>query len=146
MEKKFSGLLAVLVMIWGCSIKPVDNPDNQTESIKPCPESPNCVSTQAHDSRHAMPPLPFMGTKEQSKQRIIAIVKSLARSKIVKISNSYIHAQFRSRVFRFVDDAEFQFDDAARIVHFRSASRVGYYDFGANRRRMSEICKRYLSK
>ena len=146
MEKKFSGFLAVLLMIWGCSIKPADNPGSQNESIKPCPESPNCVSTLAHDSRHAMPPLPFMGSKDQSRQRIIDIIKSLERSKIVKISNSYIHAQFRSRVFRFVDDAEFQFDDAARIVHFRSASRVGYYDFGANRRRMSEICKRYLSK
>jgi len=146
MEKNFSVLLAALVMIWGCSMQPVNKPDNQNESIKPCLKSPNCVSTQAHDSRHAMPPLPFMGSKEQSKQRIIAIVKSLARSEIVKISDSYIHAQFRSRFFRFVDDAEFRFDDAARIVHFRSASRVGYYDFGVNRRRMSEICKRYLSK
>ena len=43
MKKKFSGLLAVLVMIWGCSIKPSDNPASTKGNLKPCPESPNCV-------------------------------------------------------------------------------------------------------
>ena len=146
MEKKFSGLLAVLVLIWGCSIKPSDNPVSTNGNLKPCPESPNCVSTLANDSRNAMPPLPFMGTKNQSKQRIIEIIQSLERSEIIKISESYVHAQFKSRLFGFVDDVEFQFDDVARSVHFRSASRSGYYDFGVNRRRMSEISKRYLAK
>ena len=146
MEKKFSGLLAVLVMIWGCSIKPVNNPGNHNESIKPCPESPNCVSTLAHDSRHAMPPLHFIRTKEQSKQRIIEIIQSQERSEIIKISDSYVHAQFKSRLFGFVDDVEFQFDDAVRTIHFRSASRVGYYDFGVNCRRMRVISSRYLAK
>jgi uncharacterized protein (DUF1499 family) len=146
MEKKFAGLLAVLVLIWGCSITGSDNPVSTTGNLNPCPKSPNCVSSLAHDSRHAMPPLPFMGTKDQSKQRIIKIIQSLDRSKIVKISESYIHAQFKSRLFGFVDDVEFQFDDATRSVNFRSASSSGYYDFGVNRRRMSEISKRYLAK
>jgi len=69
----------------------------------------------------------------------------MKRSKIIEISDSYIHAQFWTRFFRFVDDVEFLFDDAARIIHFRSASRVGYYDFGVNRRRMIEISKRYAA-
>ena len=146
MEPKFWGLLAALVMIWGCSMKPTDNPINTNETLKPCPESPNCVSTLAHDSRHAMPPLPFIGTKDQSRRKIIEIIQSLERSEVVRISDSYIHARFKSRLFGFVDDVEFQFDNAARSVHFRSASRLGYYDFGVNRRRMSEISKRYLAK
>ena len=146
MEPKFWVLLAALVMIWGCSMKPTDNPINTNETLKPCPESPNCVSTLAHDSRHAMPPLHFIGTKDQSKTRIINIIKNMKRSKIIEISDSYIHAQFSTHFFRFVDDVEFLFDDAARIIHFRSASRVGYYDFGVNRRRMSEISKLYAAK
>ena len=146
MEKKLSGLLAALMILWGCSIKPTDNPVGKNGILKPCPESPNCVSTQAQDSRHAMPPLPYVETKDQSKQRLIEILKSLQRSKIIKISDSYIHAEFRSRFFHFVDDVEFLFDDAGRLVHFRSESRAGYYDFGVNRRRMSEISRRYLSK
>jgi len=146
MQKKFSGLLAALMLIGGCSIKPDDHPGGKNGRLKPCPESPNCVSTLAHDDSHTMPPLPFIGTKAQSKARIIEIIKSMERSKIILVSDSYIHAEFRSRFFRFVDDVEFLFDDAAHSVHFRSASRVGYSDFGVNRRRMRAISKRYLSE
>jgi len=67
MEKKFLGLLAVLLVIWGCSIKPTNNPVGKNGNLKPCPESPNCVSTFAHDTRHAMPPLHFYWD-EKSKQ------------------------------------------------------------------------------
>jgi len=146
MEKKFSGLLVALMIMWGCSFKPTDNLGSKNGKLEPCPESPNCVSTQSRDDSHAMPPLPYVETKDQSKERLIEILKSMKQSKIVKISDSYIHAEFRSRFFRFVDDVEFQFDDAGRNVHFRSASRAGYYDFGVNRRRMNEISRRYLSK
>lgn len=146
MERKFSVLLAVLIIMWGCSMKPTDNPINKNGNLKPCPESPNCVSTLSQDSRHQMPALPYAETRDQSKERLVDILKSLQRSKIIEISDSYIHAVFRSRVFRFVDDVEFQFDDPGRLVHFRSASRAGYYDFGVNRRRMSEISRRYLAK
>jgi len=40
---------------------------------------------------------------------------------------------------------EFVLDDSARVIHFRSASRTGYYDFGVNRKRMQEISDRYLA-
>lgn len=145
MDRLFLIFLAFPMIILSCAIKPTDNQDSKEGKLKPCPESPNCISTQAQDPRRPMPPLPFMGTKDQSKQKIIEIIKSMKRSKIVEISDSYVHVQFRSLLFRFVDDVEFLLDDAARIIHFRSASRVGYYDFGANRRRMREISKRYLT-
>ena len=76
----------------------------------------------------------------------MGILNGMQGAKLTKFSDSYIHAEFRSRVFRFVDDVEFLFDDAGRLVHFRSASRAGYYDFGVNRRRMGEISRRYLQK
>jgi uncharacterized protein (DUF1499 family) len=127
-------------------MRPPDNLGSKKEKLAPCPNAPHCVSTQSRDLRHAMPPLPFNGTKDQSKNRIIEIIKRTRRSKIMDISDSYIHAEFRTRFLRFVDDVEFLFDDASRTVHFRSASRVGYYDFGLNRRRMNEISKQYLAK
>jgi uncharacterized protein (DUF1499 family) len=61
-------------------------------------------------------------------------------------TKSYVYAQYRTKILRFVDDVEFLFDDTAQLVHFRSASRVGYYDFGLNRRRMIEISKAYHQK
>ena len=146
MDKGFSGLLATLMIILGCSAKSPDNAESVKGKMELCQNTPNCVSTLNRDPRHAMPPLPFIGTKDQSKTRIVEIIKSMKRSKIIRISDTDVHAQFRTRFLRFVDDVSFHFEDAAQIVHFRSASRVGYYDFGLNRRRMIMISKQYLSK
>lgn len=55
--------------------------------------------------------------------------------------DNYIHAEFTSSIFRFVDDVEFYFETAEKIVQVRSASRKGYYDWGVNRRRIEKIRK-----
>ena len=68
-----------------------------------------------------------------------AIKKALAtipRIKIVSEDENYLHAEVRSLVFRFVDDVEFFVDEANHLIQFRSASRAGYSDLGANRSRM----------
>ena len=74
-------------------------------------------------------------------QRIKELVEEMPRTKIVTVEDNYLHAEFRSSVFRFVDDVEFLIDPKERAIHFRSASRVGYSDFGVNRRRMEQIEK-----
>ena len=114
--------------------------------LAPCPNSPNCVSTQSKGKRHAMKPLPFLGTREEIKKKILNILKGMKRATIVTVTESYIHAEFRSALWRFVDDVEFFLDETARVVHFRSASRVGTYDFGVNRRRMKGISEKYLER
>ena len=67
----------------------------------------------------------------------------MPRSQIVSSTNTYIHVEFTSLIFRFVDDVEFLFDDEKKLIHVRSASRVGYSDLGANRNRVEEIRKRF---
>jgi uncharacterized protein (DUF1499 family) len=39
----------------------------------------------------------------------------------------------------FVDDVEFLVDDAAKVIHVRSASRLGESDMGVNRSRIEAI-------
>jgi uncharacterized protein (DUF1499 family) len=39
----------------------------------------------------------------------------------------------------FVDDVEFLLDEKARVIHVRSASRLGRKDFGVNRERIEAI-------
>ena len=112
--------------------------------LAPCPDSPNCVSTQSEGKRHAMEPLPYLQTREASRERILSILKDMRRMEIVKLTESTIHVEFRTALWKFVDDVVFFLDDKERVVHFRSASRVGYYDFGVNRRRMKEISEKYL--
>lgn len=73
------------------------------------------------------------------------IIKFMPRSKVVTVRDDYVHAEFRSRVFGFVDDAEFSFDEGQKTIHFRSASRTGSYDFGMNRKRMERIRSQFNS-
>ena len=61
----------------------------------------------------------------------------------MKADDRYIHVKFTSRVFRFVDDVEFCFDAEPKKIHVRSASRMGYFDFGVNRRRVEGIRDRF---
>ena len=61
----------------------------------------------------------------------------MPRTTIVAASNQALHAEFRSRIFRFVDDVDLQLD--GRVVQIRSASRSGYSDWGVNRRRVAAI-------
>jgi uncharacterized protein (DUF1499 family) len=68
----------------------------------------------------------------------------MERSTLVQVDPDYIHAEFRSGVFSFVDDVEFLFDDGAKLIHFRSAARMGSYDFNVNRNRMEDIRKRFM--
>ncbi|WP_300157643.1 DUF1499 domain-containing protein [Solidesulfovibrio sp.] len=60
---------------------------------------------------------------------------------VVDASERYLHATASSPRFGFVDDVEFLYDPAAGLLHARSASRVGYSDIGANRRRLEMIFK-----
>ena len=63
-------------------------------------------------------------------------------SKVVVVEDYYIRAEFVSKIFHFVDDVEFYFpdnDSEELLVHVRSASRVGYSDFGVNRKRIEKI-------
>ncbi len=65
-------------------------------------------------------------------------MRSFPRATIVESSEFGIRAEFRSRL-GFVDDVEFRIDEAAGVIHVRSASRSGYWDFGVNRRRVEAI-------
>jgi uncharacterized protein (DUF1499 family) len=76
-------------------------------------------------------------------ERLLQVLRGTKRSTLVLTNPTYLHVEFRSALFRFVDDVELLFDDKERQIHFRSASRTGYYDFGVNRRRMNEISKKY---
>jgi len=67
----------------------------------------------------------------------------MKRARVVTEDGCYIHVEFTSFVFRFVDDAEFLLDEAVKTIHVRSASRIGYSDLGVNRKRVEMIRSRF---
>lgn len=111
-------------------------------TLTPCPDKPNCVSTQATDA-HAIAPIPYRSTQADAMQRLLAILRAMPRTTIVQSGADSVRVEFRTRVFGFVDDAQFAIDDKTKTIHFRSASRVGHSDLGVNRRRMEEIRKAF---
>lgn len=107
--------------------------------LAPCSDKPNCVSTQATDAGHRIEPLIFDTTPDDAMARLRGVLSSRPRVRIVTQTDTYLHAECTSLLFRFVDDVEFMIDRAAKVIHFRSASRAGRSDLGVNRRRMEEI-------
>ncbi|HZS62119.1 MAG TPA: DUF1499 domain-containing protein [Gemmatimonadaceae bacterium] len=112
-------------------------------ALDPCPSSPNCVSTKAppDDRQHHMPVIPFTIPSQAVVHAIMDVIADLPRTRVVSRDTHYVRAEFRTRLFRFVDDVEFAVDPAEHVVHFRSASRVRRPDFGVNRRRMEELSR-----
>ncbi|MEJ2221148.1 MAG: DUF1499 domain-containing protein [Desulfobacterales bacterium] len=107
--------------------------------ISPCPDSPNCVSSQSNDSAHFIEPLRYTGNLADARQKLIELLENSKHTRLISAETDYIHAEFRSLIFNFVDDVEFYFSSEDRIIHVRSASRTGYYDFGVNRRRVERL-------
>jgi uncharacterized protein (DUF1499 family) len=135
-------ILILLVPLAGCA-RPPANLAAPGEALRPCPPTPNCVSTQATDERHAMEAIPFRGTPEAAQRHARQALLQDPRTRVVMEAPGYLRAEARSRMLRFVDDVEVVVDGAARVVRFRSASRVGRSDLGVNRRRMERFAERF---
>jgi uncharacterized protein (DUF1499 family) len=140
---KFSSAIVLCLFMSCCSGTRPATLGIKDGRLCPCPGSPNCVSTRDSDEKHRIDPIRYTRTREQAKQRLVQVISSMKRSKIVTDEADYIHAEFHSLIFRFVDDVEFSFDDANKLIHFRSASRLGYSDLGVNRKRMEGIRKAF---
>ena len=115
-----------------------------SRSFASCPDTPNCVSSLVQDSKHFIDPIAYQG-QEHPFKILLKIIQKLPRSQIQSQEDNYIHLTVRSRIFSFIDDLEFLYDPKASLIHMRSASRSGYYDFGVNRKRLEKIRKEFLS-
>ena len=111
-----------------------------------CPDRPNCVSTIDAREGHAIAPYRYRKSLPETKVVLKQIVSEWPRTTLVKEEEGYFHFEVRSFLFQFVDDVEFWFDAAEPTIHFRSASRSGYYDFGVNRTRMEELRRKLEDK
>ena len=72
-------------------------------------------------------------------QTVRKLVLEMPRTRIVNETSDYLHAECRSSVFGFVDDLELHLRPSEDIIAVRSASRLGYSDFGVNQRRIETL-------
>ncbi len=139
MRNVFSHHCSILIWIlFGVTHVTADTAANHSK-LSSCPDSPNCVSSRSDNSKHFIEPLGYPGNRDEARQKLLDVLYSQRRVRLLSIEADFIHAEFRSLIFGFVDDVEFYFPPEASIIHVKSASRTGYYDFGANRRRVERI-------
>ncbi len=134
--------LAVLAggaVLLGCRMQQPPTLGATAGRLHPCPDSPNCVCSQDPDADHQIAPLAFTGPGPAALARLKTVVLAEPRVKITGEHDGYLRAEFTSRIFRFVDDVEFLLDEPAKVIHVRSASRVGRSDLGVNRKRVEHL-------
>lgn len=140
-------LVLVFISIWivlmGCSEKAMGQNNGTDRILAPCGTKPNCVSSQSTSERHKTEPFKLDSSGLAAIRKLKGIISALPGTTIVRAGDLYLHAEFKSRLFGFVDDVEFLVREQEGRVDVRSASRVGYYDFGANRRRVEKLRSLY---
>jgi len=104
-----------------------------------CPDRPNCVSSQVSDEGHTVKPFGFTGNAGAAMSRLATLIETQEGARIVTRRADYLHAEYQSKLMGFVDDLELLADPAARVIHVRSASRLGYSDLGVNRARVEAL-------
>ena len=108
-------------------------------ALDDCPDKPNCVSSQASDPERRINAIRYTGEREAAMKILLDYLDEHGRYQAVKFEQFFLKTVHRSALFGFVDDVEFLFDHSEPLIHVRSASRVGHYDFGANRRRVEAL-------
>jgi uncharacterized protein (DUF1499 family) len=130
-------LPCLLCMVVSCTGRPPEAPlvDGR---LRPCPDRPNCVSSEEEKASARVAPLTFQGPPEAAWQALKEAIRD-AGGQIRQEEEQYLRATFTSRVFHFVDDAEFRMVAADHLIHVRSAARLGYSDLGVNRKRVEKL-------
>lgn len=90
-----------------------------------------------------MAPIAYTGGDQEAKEALISLVAKIRGSSLVQEDDLSLHFIFVTKLGKFTDDVNFVFDTENKLIHFRSASRKGWYDLRANRRRMKKIGKAF---
>lgn len=134
-------ILAIILLASCTAMKQPNDIGVQSGRLSPCPSSPNCVCSDAQDEAHRIEPLRLADDPMKVWKALKEVLNARPRTRITTAAEDYIQAEEKSRIFGFVDDIEFHLRSAERIIAVRSASRVGYSDFGVNRKRVEKIRK-----
>ncbi|KAH6812145.1 hypothetical protein C2S51_025907 [Perilla frutescens var. frutescens] len=121
-----------------------------------CPATKNCVSTSENtsDLAHYAPPWnynPKEGrgsqkpvSRHQAMEELLQVIQSTKPDnftpKITEKKDDYVRVEYESPILGFVDDVEFWFPPGKKtVVQYRSASRLGSFDFDINRKRIKAL-------
>lgn len=138
MKLLHSGLVLLLAfLLTGCA---ATGTDNMTDTLKPCPASPNCVCSDDDGMVHNIAPFKVSEDMAITWQTLVEVLQEDKQFTVMtNDTNRYMRGEARTSILRFVDDVEFQARPGEGVIAVRSASRLGFSDLGANRRRLENL-------
>ena len=83
---------------------------------------------------------------ENAFKKATKIVSETARTKIVEKTDSYIHAEAKTKWKRYTDDLLLKAIPEKGIIQVRSESRVGVGDNGVNKKRVDDFAYRLMTE
>jgi uncharacterized protein (DUF1499 family) len=115
--------------------------------VNRCPSyAQNCISSRSEPgARSFEPPWQYPGNwpAEEALDLVRQAIQTYPGPETTKIiqytPGRYLYAEFQTRLMGFVDDVECAVDASAHLIHYRSASRIGRSDMGANRARVQKL-------
>ncbi|MDO8177784.1 MAG: DUF1499 domain-containing protein [Undibacterium sp.] len=109
----------------------------------PVKEYWNVVSSHAekqpHTDYHVIAPIKYSGSGKEAFTKLATIVRGMDGANVITQEDTYLYAEFTSKILKFTDDVEFVLDEPAGVIQMRSASRLGRKDLGVNRKRLETI-------
>lgn len=115
--------------------------------LKSCPETRNCVSSQATREENRIEPFSFVGTDRPHAYTLLSeIVESMPHANVLVSRVDYVHVEFSTFWLGCRDDSEFWLDDTTGRIEVRSAARLGKDDGRRNRARIEAIRKQFNEK
>lgn len=141
----FLSMLFVVILVGMSLISSKWHPKGLVKGkLARCTEKPNCVCSEyPEDKKHFVAPIKISDSLIQD---VTGITKSIIQDlggKIVSKSENYIAGTFKSPFFKFTDDLEIRIDRDKRLMHIRSAARVGYSDMSVNRNRAELLIEQF---
>ena len=83
---------------------------------------------------------------ENAFKKATKIVSETERTKIIEQTNSYIHAEAKTKWRRYTDDLLLKAIPEKGIIQVRSESRVGIGDNGVNQKRIDDFAYRLMTE
>jgi len=115
--------------------------DNGADKLTPCPKSPTVYRAGQRGANGLIP--------RQRRNPVAAAAdcaRGISRHPHRGAGSGLPSRRGQNPLLRFVDDLEFQYSPDEDVIHMRSASRLGYSDFGTNRKRLESIRERLEEK
>jgi uncharacterized protein (DUF1499 family) len=111
----------------------------KNSQLAQCSSSPNCVSSDATDAAHQIAPFALTLPVNDAWLAVRQVAVNQPRTKVISVTEEYLYAECSSAFFGFVDDLELHLRLEEKLIAVRSAARLGYSDFGVNRRRVENL-------